>query len=69
MMVGMSCIVDYEGRVISDLGHEEGFLVAEISIGEPRPRRRSFEGAADSPRKYLFDDRRPRLYRKLCANE
>jgi predicted amidohydrolase len=69
MMAGLSCIVDYEGRMVSDLGHDEGFLVAEISVEEPRPRRRSFQGAPNSPRRYLFDDRRPRLYRKLCANE
>ena len=66
MMAGMSCVVDYEGRVTQSLGHAEGLLVAEISPGEVRPRRRSFEGAVESPRDYLFADRRPGLYRALC---
>lgn len=66
MMVGRSCVVDCEGRIIADLGHDEGFLVAEIAVGEPRPRLRSFEGGPESPRKYLFEDRRPALYKALC---
>ena len=69
MMVGMSCIVDYEGRVISDLGHEEGYLLAEISPAIIRPRRRSFEGALESPRRYLFADRRPEVYREMCRRQ
>jgi len=66
MMAGMSCIVDYEGRVISDLGHEEGYLLAEISPAIIRPRRRSLEGSTESPRVYLFADRRPEVYRDIC---
>ncbi|MCK5119763.1 MAG: carbon-nitrogen hydrolase family protein [Candidatus Latescibacteria bacterium] len=66
MMVGMSCIADWEGRVIADLGHDEGFLVAEIPAGKPRPRPRSFGGKPESPRDYLFEYRRPEVYGALC---
>jgi len=66
MMVGASGVVDWEGRIVADLGHDEGFLIAEIPTGAPRPRRRSFEGEPESPRKYLFEDRRPKVYGLLC---
>ena len=65
MMPGMSCIVDCEGRIIADLGRDEGFLTRDIPIGEPRPRARSYEGDPASPRTYLFEDRRPELYSSL----
>lgn len=62
MMPGMSCIVDCEGRIIADLGRDEGFLIGDISTEGPRPRARSYEGDPSSPRTYLFEDRRPELY-------
>ena len=65
MMVGMSCIVDWEGRIIADLGHDEGFVTAEVPQAQ-RPQRTSFDGPEDLPRKYLFEDRRPETYRTLC---
>ena len=67
MMPGMSCIVDCEGRMIADLGRDEGFLIGDISIEGPRPRARSYEGDPSSPRTYLFEDRRPELYGALTS--
>lgn len=67
MMVGMSCVADWEGRIIADLGYDEGFVLAEIPLEEPRFRFRSFEGNPESPKSYLFEDRRPELYKPLCA--
>ncbi len=62
---GMSCIVDFEGRIIADLGRDEGFLLGNITTKDLRPRARSFEGTPSSPRDYLFEDRRPELYGAL----
>lgn len=67
MMPGMSCIVDYEGRIIGDLGRNEGYLASDISVEELRPRVRSFEGDPISPRSYLFEDRRPELYGSIAG--
>jgi len=69
MMPGMSCIVDCEGRIIADLGRDEGFLTSDIPTGEPRPRARSFEDDPSSPRTYLFEDRRPETYGKILNKE
>ncbi len=66
MMAGMSCIVDWDGRVVADLGHREGYVAADVPLGEPPPRPRSFGAAPESPRRFLFEDRRPRLYKPLC---
>lgn len=65
MMPGMSCIVDFEGRIIADLGRDEGFLLGNIPTKDLCPRTRSFEGLPSSPRDYLFEDRRPELYGDL----
>ena len=66
MTVGMSCVVDWEGRIISNLGYNEGFILADIPLGQPRYRHRSFGDPPQSPKVYLFEDRRPEVYKKLC---
>lgn len=67
MMPGMSCIVNYEGRIIADLGRDDGFLTGDIPTGKLRPRVRSFEGDPTSPQSYLFEDRRPETYGLLVS--
>ena len=65
MMVGLSCIVDWDGEILANLGHNEGFLTAVIPQ-QPRPRKTSFDGPEDDPRDFLFEDRRPEAYQALC---
>jgi len=66
MIPGDACVADPDGRIVADLGHDEGILVVDLPVGAPRLRRRSHDGAEEDPRQFLFEDRRPDAYGRLC---
>src|SRR5690606_39977204 len=66
IVLGGTCVADWEGRVIADLGWHEGVLRVDLPLAEPRLRRRSFEDEAEDPSRYLYEDRRPELYGALA---
>ena len=65
MMAGGSCIVDFEGTILSDAGVRTGICALRIDLDLPRLRERSFGGEIGDPREFLRQDRRPETYRSL----
>ena len=68
MMVGMTAIANPEGKLVIDLGHDEGLLVYKLQLNT-RPRYRSHGGELGSPREFLFSDRRPETYELLSQKQ
>ena len=68
MMVGMTCASDWDGRMVGNLGPDEGVLIVDIPRDGPRPRLRSYEGGPEAPRSYLLEDRRPDTYGPIAAD-
>ena len=65
MMIGKSCIVNYEGIILADAGIDVGMVTKIINLDEIRNRETSFEGEIDNPQKYLFKDRRAETYKDI----
>ncbi|WP_432975112.1 carbon-nitrogen hydrolase family protein [Dactylosporangium sp. CA-233914] len=63
--LGGTCVADWEGRLVADLGVREGVLYFDVPTAAPPARLRSYEGEPDDPARYLFEDRRPELYRTI----
>lgn len=65
MMVGKSCIVDFEGTILADAGPRVGLCLQQIDLDRPRLKERSFGGATGDAREFLHQDRRPATYDRL----
>jgi len=66
MMVGKTCIVDFEGTVLADTGRRVGLAIQHLDLDRPRARERSFGGQIGDARAFIIEDRRPETYRRIC---
>jgi len=65
MMVGKSCIVDFEGTILADAGPRVGLCLQRIDLDRPRIKERSFGSETGDARKFIGEDRRPETYGRL----
>jgi N-carbamoylputrescine amidase len=65
MMVGKSCIVDFEGTILADAGPRSGVCAQVIDLDRPRTKERSFDGEIGDAAAFMRQDRRPQTYRRL----
>ena len=65
MMVGKTCIVDFEGTVLADTGRRVGLAAQEIDLDRPNVKERSFGGQIGDARAFISQDRRPETYRRI----
>ena len=65
MMIGRSCIVDRDGRIVLDLGHYEGFGFKEINLKIPRYMEGPGGCGKVDIRKFILEDRRPETYKEI----
>ena len=67
MMVGKSCIVDFEGAILADAGFRAGLCLQRIDLDQTRVKERSYGGEIGDPRQFMLDDRRPETYARLTS--
>ena len=67
MMVGKSCVVDFEGTILADAGPRVGLCLQRIDLDRPRARERSFGGEVGDARRFMLQDRRPDTYERLTS--
>ena len=67
MMVGKSCIVDFEGAILADAGFRTGLCLQRIDLDRPRVKERSYGGETGDPRQFLLEDRRPETYAPITS--
>ena len=65
MMVGKTCIVDFEGTILSDMGPRVGLCLQRLDLDRPRTKERSFGGETGDAREFLLEDRRPETYGRI----
>ena len=65
MMVGKSCIVDFEGTILVDAGPRSGVCAHVIDLDRPRTKERSYAGEVGDAAAFMLQDRRPTTYGKL----
>ena len=62
MMVGKSCIVDFEGTILVDAGPRSGVCAHVIDLDRPRTKERSYAGEVGDAAAFMLQDRRPTTY-------
>lgn len=65
IMIGRSCVVDRDGRMVCDLGHYEGVGLKEINLKIPRYTKGPGGCGKVDIRKFMLEDRRPETYQEI----
>ena len=65
MMVGKSCIVDFEGTILADAGPRAGVCPHVVDLDRPRTKERSYGGEIGDAAAFMRQDRRPETYGRL----
>ncbi len=66
MMVGKSCIVDFEGTILADTGPRVGLCSQIVDLDRARTKERSYGGETGDARVFIRQDRRPETYGDIC---